>query len=106
MLPFYAQTNPTHKVNANTRYVFFASTDGDEEQYQLTAEKGTERNTIYVVFSPNEYIKPVDRSSGEEQALRELSSDAFRKWINKARALDDQLQVIPRPITITNPVED
>lgn len=106
MLPFYSQTNPTQKVNANTRYVFFASTDGDSEQYQLTAEEGTERNTIYVVFSPNEYIKPVDRSGGEELSLRELSADAFRKWLNKARALDDQLQVIPRPITITNPVED
>ncbi len=106
MLPFYAQSNPTQQVKANTRYVFFASTDGDAEQYQLTAEKETERNTIYAIFSPNEYIKPADHSGGEELSLRELSTDAFRKWLNKARALDDQLQVIPRPITISNPVEE
>lgn len=103
MLPFYNQRNSTQKVLADTRYVFFTRNEGDEEQYNLTAEKDTEHNTIYIIFSPNEFIKPVDRSSGQENGLRELSTDDFRKWLNKARALDDQLQVIPRPITISHP---
>lgn len=106
MLPFYAESDVTRRVKANNRYLFFASTQGDEEQYELTADKDTERNTVYVVFSPNEYVKPVDRSGSEEMGLKELPVAEFRKWLDKARALDDQLQVIPRPITITKPIND
>ncbi|MDE6196769.1 MAG: DUF4384 domain-containing protein [Muribaculaceae bacterium] len=106
MLPFYAQRNATARIEGNKRYVFFASDQGDEEQYQLTSDNGTEINTIYVVFSPNEYVKPVDHSGAEDLSLKELSAEAFRKWINKARALDEQLQIVARPITITKPIED
>lgn len=56
-----------------------------------------ERNAIYVVFSHNEYVKPVDRSPKEELALRELDSDSFRKWITRLRAIDNRLQVIAKP---------
>ena len=105
MLPFYAEKSTTATVEANTRYVFFASTEGDAEQYQLTSD-GTEHNTVYVIFSPNEYIKPADRSGKEEQSLRELSQGDFRKWIQKSQSLDDQLQVIVKPIVITKPITD
>ena len=105
MLPFHSQKNTTHKVEANKRYLFFSSTAGDSEQYRLTASKDTERNTIYVIFSPNEYVKPIDRSGAEELSLRELTSDEFRRWIEKTRSLDNQLQVIARPITISQPTE-
>ncbi len=105
MLPFYAQRNATHRVEGNTPYTFFVSTEGDNEQYIMTCDKGTEINTVYVVFSPNEYVKPADRSGSDEMSLKELSTDAFRKWLNKSRALDEHFQVVARPITITAAVE-
>lgn len=106
LLPFYAEKKSSTPVEANNRYLFFASTEGDAEQYSLSAANGTEHNTLYVIFSPNEYFKPVDRSGKEEQSLRELNINDFRKWIQKAQSLDDQLQVVVRPIVITNPVID
>ena len=105
MLPFYAEKKSTTPVEANTRYVFFASTEGDAEQYQMTSD-GTEHNTLYIIFSPNEYIKPVDRSGKEEESLRQLSTGDFRKWIQKSQSLDDQLQVVVKPIVITKPIVD
>ncbi len=104
MLPFFGEKKTSTPVEADRQYIFFASTEGDSEQYVMTAD-GTEHNTVYVVFSPNEYIKPVDRSPREEQALRELPLDDFRKWLQKAQTLDPQLQVLNLPIVVTNPVD-
>lgn len=105
MLPFFGEKKTSTPVEADKHYIFFASTEGDSEQYIMTAE-GTEHNNVYVIFSPNEYIKPIDRSPREEQALRELSLDDFRKWIQRVQTLDPKLQVINLPIVISNPVTD
>lgn len=101
MLPFYAQRNPAHRIEADRKYTFFVSTEGDAEQYQLTTDADIERNTLYIVFSPNEYVKPVDRSSEEELALRELTTADFRRWVTNLRLTDPKLQLVVRPITIS-----
>lgn len=101
MLPFYAQRNPAHRIEADRKYTFFVSTEGDAEQYQLTTDADIERNTLYIVFSPNEYVKPVDRSSEEELALRELPTADFRRWVTNLRLTDPKLQLVVRPITIS-----
>lgn len=101
MLPFYAQRNPAHRIEADRKYTFFVSTEGDAEQYQLTTDADIERNTLYIVFSPNEYVKPVDRSSEEELALRELTTADFRRWVTNLRLSDPKLQLVVKPITIS-----
>ena len=101
MLPFYAQRNPAHRIEADRKYTFFVSTEGDAEQYQLTTDADIERNTLYIVFSPNEYVKPVDRSSEEELALRELPTADFRRWVTNLRLTDPKLQLVVKPITIS-----
>lgn len=103
MLPFFSQKNSGQKVEANRPYIFFVSEEGDSEQYYLTTDKETERNVIYIVFSPNEYVQPIAQEGQGDLSLRELTTPAFRKWIDKTRALDPALQVISRPITITRP---
>lgn len=105
MLPFYAERHPAQPIKAGQRYLFFATDEGDAERYQMTTEKDFERNTIYIVFSPNAFVKPVDRSPEEELALRELSAEDFRKWVSKARMLDHDLQLLVRPISVTAPVD-
>ncbi len=101
MLPFFAQKNTAQRIEAGRRYTFFASTEGDAEQYELRTSRDVERNTIYVIFSPNEYVKPIDRSPEEELALKQLDSDTFRQWIARTRALDNRLQVTVCPVTIS-----
>ena len=101
MLPYYAQTATCTPVTPGERHLFFTSNDGDQEKYQLTTDKEIERNMLYVVFSQNEFIKPIDKSNGQELSLKTLSSENFRHWLQKSRALDSTFQVVSIPITIT-----
>lgn len=105
MLPFTDERTNSRNVEANKPYFFFVSTDGVEEQYRLNSEKQLERNNVFIVFSPNEYVKPIDYSPKEEMELRSLSSKAFRNWITKLRSADNKLQFIIKPITITGRIE-
>ena len=105
MLPYYAQTATCTPVSPGVKHLFFTSNDGDEEKYQLTTEKEIERNIIYVVFSQNEFIKPIDKSNGQELSLKTLSAENFRQWLQKSRALDQTFQVVSLPITITGNIE-
>lgn len=105
MLPYYAQTATCTPVSPGVRHLFFTSNDGDEEKYQLTTDKEIERNMLYVVFSQNDFIKPIDKSNGQELSLKTLSAENFRNWLQKSRALDHTFQVVSIPITITAEIE-
>lgn len=105
MLPFTDERANSRKVEADKPYYFFVSTEGVEEQYRLNTDKQIERNNIFVVFSPNEYVKPIDYGPKEEMELRNLSAQAFRNWVTKLRTADNKLQFIIKPITITGRIE-
>lgn len=105
MLPYYSQSTTCTPVAPGVRHLFFTSNDGDQEKYELTTDKEIERNMLYVVFSQNEFIKPIDKSNGQELSLKTLSSDNFRNWLQKSRALDQTFQVVSIPITITSGIE-
>lgn len=105
MLPYYAQTQTCTPVTPGERHLFFTSNDGDQEKYELTTDKEIERNMLYVIFSQNEFIKPIDKSNGQELSLKTLSSENFQNWLKKARALDPTFQVVSIPITITSKIE-
>lgn len=105
MLPYYAQSATCTSVAPGERHIFFTSNDDDREKYQLLTDKEIERNTIYVVFSQNDFIKPIDKSNGQELSLKTLSSDNFRNWLQKSRALDHTFQVVSIPVTITSSIE-
>lgn len=101
MLPFTDQRKTAARVESDKRYFFFVSTDGDSEQYQLSADKEIERNNIFIVFSPNEFVMPIDNSPGVDMGLRTLTSNSFRNWVAKLRGTDNKLQFIIKPITIS-----
>lgn len=101
LLPFYFEGSGSKHVEGGKDYLWFASTLDEAEQYRLTAENRIERNILYIVFSPNEYIKPIDKKGSDTQSLRELSTKDFHNWLNARRGSDDRLQVITRPITIS-----
>ncbi|MDE6480496.1 MAG: hypothetical protein K2L45_09515 [Muribaculaceae bacterium] len=105
MLPYYAQTATCTPVSPGIRHLFFTSNDGDEEKYQLTTDKEIERNMLYVVFSQNDFIKPIDKSNGQELSLKTLTAENFRNWLQKSRAFDHTFQVVSIPITITADIE-
>lgn len=105
MLPFNGEGKGARKVKGNVRNLFFNSNDGLEEKYQLTTDKPTERNVIHVLFSPHPFILPVDDEGKNEYALDQLEQSQFRKWLEKSRTLDPELQHQMRPINISESVD-
>ncbi len=101
LLPFYSERAGSREVEGGREYLFFSSTAGEAEQYRMTASRPAERNILYVVFSPNEYIKPIDSRSSDETGLRELPSADFHRWLDARRAADPAMQVALRPLTVT-----
>ena len=68
------------------------------DSYNLTALYPIEQNQIYVVFSPQPFVKAAD--NGLEGQLRQLKGDDFQKWLAKCRKRDVNMTVKMIPITI------
>lgn len=104
LLPYRNQTDGIYPIEANRRYLFFSIKEASQQErpfvdeYNMTCERSSEHNVIYVVFSPNQFAKASD-SSTSELLPRELSYDDFQKWLAKCRKHDHDM--IPRRIPIT-----
>lgn len=105
LLPYYSQTTPCVPIEPGKRHLYFTTNDGDQEKYTLFTDKEIERNMIYVIFSQNEFIKPIDSSSGKPLSLKTLSSGEFQNWLKKSIALDSTFQIITIPVTIVSALE-
>ena len=105
LLPYMTQQTGSQSVVANKEYVFFSSRfDKYAQEYTLTCERSSEQNALYVIFSPNEFIKAADKEGGknfrDEQLPRELTYEAFLKWLTRIQTKDPQLVVRPTVISI------
>ena len=69
------------------------------DEYTLTAQKSIEQNIIYIMFSPNEFIKATD-ASVKDNLPRMLSYSEFMKWKGKCRSRDAEMRVDIQNISI------
>lgn len=105
LLPYMTQQTGSQPIEANKDYLFFSSRfDPEAQEYTLTCEKESEQNALYVVFSPNDFIKAADKQGGknfrDEQLPRELTYEAFLKWLTRIQTKDPQLVVKPTVLSI------
>lgn len=106
LLPYRSQTDGIYKVEANRRYVFFNIKEAPPQErqyvdeYVMTCSRSSEYNQIYVIFSPQSFIKAVD-SSSSETLPRELSFEDFQKWMVKVRQKDVNLTLLCKQISIS-----
>lgn len=106
LLPYQNQEYGNIKIRANERYVFFSEELAVPnirqyvDEYTMTCNHARELNQIYVVFSPNTFIKPIDNKETED-IPRELSNNAFQKWLSKCRARDKDMITKQIAITLT-----
>lgn len=115
MLPYRSQTDGIYQVDANKRYVFFSAKDEQNsnssivDEYAMGTDKDVIENTIWVLFSPNEFSKANDAESGRridvgiagiEGLPRELPYKEFLKWKSGLQAVDKKMTVKPIKITI------
>ena len=107
MLPYSNQEIESMPVEANKRYVFFSLKDTKTgvspdliDEYLLSCSKRVEYNRVYVIFSPNKYIKPVDSFGKNMDDPRVLKFDDFQKWLTKYRKSDPSMCVDLKDIAI------
>lgn len=106
LLPYQNQEYGNIKIRANERYVFFSKELAVPnirqyvDEYTMTCNHARELNQIYVVFSPNTFIKPIDNKETED-IPRELSNNAFQKWLSKCRTRDKDMITKQIAITLT-----
>ncbi len=109
LLPYMNDSDGKVEVRANKDYVFFSPDMADEDnksivdEYVMTCEKSTESNQIFIIYSPNAFIKANDYSSADDGLIlpRQLTYADFQKWLTKVRTADRDMVLIQKPITVS-----
>lgn len=84
ILPYIRSTQGNVSVRADKEYIFFKKHRNDKhkvDEYTMTASEPVEFNTLYVIFSPKEITKTVDKSDEDKDGIRVLGFADFNKWL-------------------------
>lgn len=105
LLPYDNNSAGCQKISANEDYLFFSrKTDNEATEYTLNTQRTQESNAVYIIFSPNTFIKATDQKGTEnwrnEPLPRSLSYAAFLKWLAKNQTHDPKMVVKTELITI------
>ena len=111
MLPYQNSTSGSFAVKHDKEYVLFSvdNADGNPnevDEYVLTTSSDKEFNTLYVIFSPNEYAK-ANATVGQRKLdnglilPKSLKFPEFKKWMEKYKMKDRSMKVKSLPISIT-----
>lgn len=95
LLPYMSSASGKCQVKHNREYIFFSASEGDiafgtPDEYILQTDAPRELNQLYVLFSPNEFSKALDRGNGD-LVPRSQSYGDFVKWLAKTRRADDEM---------------
>ena len=58
-------------------------------------------NTLYIVFSKNEFSKPMLENDGGKTVLKHLDFETFIAWLSKAHAQDRDMIVEKKMLSIS-----
>lgn len=98
LLPYRRQTDGIYSIKANQRYLFFNIKEAPQtersyvDEYVMTCNRSSEQNQIYVIFSPNQFVKATDNQS-DATLPRELKFEDFQKWLVKCRKHDKEMSL-------------
>lgn len=84
ILPYIKSTLASIPIKGDKEYVFFKkerNTDYMVDEYIMTANQPIEFNTLYVVFSPTNITKAIDKPDDSQEGIRSLKYDDFNKWL-------------------------
>lgn len=109
LLPYGDQKDGIYLVDANKHYLFFdpkSAPDREKafvDEYIMTTNQSLEYNQIYIIFSPNEFTKALDKDKTVQDELlrpRHLSGEDFLKWLGKCRMYDTKMNAMKIGIII------
>lgn len=97
LLPYQRDGDGQQPVKHGQKYVFFSPGVAKEasswvDEYTLTCSGSIEYNQVYVIFSPNPFVKALD-AQNNELLPRELSYENFSRWLGKCRKRDMKMGV-------------
>lgn len=104
LLPYKAFGEGAYRIEHDKQYILFSAKHEDNnpsivDEYTLTCSRDVELNDIYVIFSPDVFAK-ANANDSEELLPRQLSYDAFQKWVAKLRNKDNNAQLKVKQIII------
>jgi hypothetical protein len=87
-------------VKKDKEYLFFSPLNNDlpqsqVEEYIMFTNKRVEYNTLYIIFSEEEFVKPGLKSKEKQEGKilpRSLSAEKFQKWLADQRAASTSFQ--------------
>ncbi len=105
LLPYKSSSEAVTPIEHDKPYIFFSAEHAGAnahlvDEYTMTCNNPVERNTIYVVFSPNEFAK-ANSNNVDELLPQELSFEEFQKWLAKGRRQDTKMNIWKESITIS-----
>lgn len=106
LLPYARDNDGQVDIKHGLRYLFFDFKSASNiekpivDELSITCSKAIEHNQIYIIFSPNKFIKANDNQI-TEGLPRELSYSDFQRWIIKNRNIDKEIQVSVKNIEIS-----
>ncbi len=103
LLPYRMSKEVAQPIKKDTPYIFFsqeyAPNEMNVDEYVMTCSEGQDRNDLYLIFSPNAFVKANSESINELRP-RQLHWADFQKWLAKGRSRDKEMRVIRKAITI------
>lgn len=106
LLPYQSSSGGSVPIKQDKEYVFFHPdrkwNEGQQvDELFVTADGPVEWNEVYVVFSPNSFVKPITTIT-DERTPRELSFKDFSSWLTRCQTKDHDMIVEKRLIKIEN----
>jgi hypothetical protein len=105
LLPYSHDADGKVNVESGQQYLFFDSKSVPEndrglvDEFKLACSKYIESNQVFIIFSPNSFIKANDNKMGS-MLPRELSFPDFQRWLTKNRNIDSEMQIEIKTIKI------
>jgi len=107
LLPYKSQDGMPVEVKKDKDYIFFSETKAEEnckglvDEYNLVCGSGVEFNTLYVIFSPEEFSRPVGISGDDMRIPVSTPHRDFLRWLSKLRSKNDNINCITIPLQIS-----
>lgn len=104
LLPYKSSSEGVAPIEHDKPYIFFSAKHAGEnahlvDEYTMTCSRPQEHNTLYVIFSPNEFAK-ANSNNVDELLPQELSFEEFQKWLVKGRNRDKEMELKKKNIII------
>lgn len=104
LLPYKASGEGAYRIEHDKPYVLFSAKHEQTnpnivDEYTLTCSRDVEYNDLYVIFSPDVFVK-ANSSDSEELLPKQLPNEVFQKWLIKHRKKDEQISILNKQVKI------